>query len=211
MMKKVNVVVILLAMVVIFPMSSMAKEKKYIIINDVKYVRCQPIKGFSGKPVKTDASVGAYWLIKMKPHAVWNGKRCIAEEGELLFNAYGKPIENRRCRNEIVWAEKVQQKIVAKDACEDIPWDADGIWADFPEGATGSETQLRNEGPRYKYKLVTRKSDNKIHAIKCFKKENIWSLADLSARWGVKLSTFKTFGNKGDGGNLATLVIGIVK
>ena len=103
------------------------------------------------------------------------------------------------------------KSIVAKDTCKDIPWDADGIWADFPEGAIGSETQLRTEGLRYKYKLVTRKSDNKIHAIKCFKKENIWSLADLSARWGVKLSTFKTFGNKGDGGNLATLVIGIVK
>ncbi len=210
-MKKINVnVVVILLAIVTLPMSSMAMEKSYKKINGKAYLRCQPVPDYSGKVNNVNVgSAGDWWLIKMKPSAAWNSPRCVATGNELVFEN-GKPVKNVICGNNIVGFEKIQQKAVAKDACEDIPWDAVGIWADFPEGAIGSETQLRTEGLRYKYKLVTRKG-NKIYATKCFKKENIWSLADLSARWGVKLSTFKTFGNKGDGGNLATLVIGVVK
>jgi len=113
-------------------------------------------------------------------------------------------------QKEIVVYRDASGATVGKGTCKDIPWDATGIWAEFPEGAVGSETQLRSSGLRYKYKLVTRKGD-KIYATKCFKKENVWSLADLSAKWGVKLSAFGTYGNIGDGGKYATLVIGIVK
>jgi hypothetical protein len=116
---------------------------------------------------------------------------------------------------------QVQEKVVYRDAtgvliatgsCKDIPWDATGIWENFPNGAVGTETQLRTEtnNVHYKYKLVERKG-GKIYAIKCFKSSDRLSLGDLSQRWGEKITTFETYGNLGDGGRLATIEIGIVR
>ncbi len=101
---------------------------------------------------------------------------------------------------------------VAQGTCKDVPWPATYAWANFPEGAIGTETQLRLEmNPiGYKFKLVTRKGKY-IYALKCFKSNQMYNLTALGQRWGHDFVPYKTFGNTGDGGRFATLVIGIAK
>ncbi|MEA3322863.1 MAG: hypothetical protein U9Q12_01450 [Patescibacteria group bacterium] len=99
---------------------------------------------------------------------------------------------------------------VGQGSCKDIPWPAVSSWADFPEGAIGTETQLRPEINGYKFKLVTRHG-NDIYATKCFKDTRLWTLSELGQKWGRSFVPWKTFGNTGDGGQFATLVIGIAQ
>ena len=127
-----------------------------------------------------------------------------------------------------LFSDKMDYGNASHGRYKEVSWDATGIWADFPDGAVGSETQLRpgtkceelsdkdktcKKGETviaYKYKFITRKG-NDIYVIESFKRGNILSLADLSKIWRVKLSVYQMFGNVGDGGKLSTLVIGIVK
>jgi hypothetical protein len=111
---------------------------------------------------------------------------------------------------EVVVYRDATKAEVARGTCNDNPWPAVYQWADFPEGAIGTETQLRPEINGFKYKLVTRKGDY-IYAVKCFKDTRLWSLSKLGQRWGRSFAPFKTFGNTGDGGKFATLVIGIAQ
>jgi len=111
-------------------------------------------------------------------------------------------------KQEVVVYRDAQKTVVGRGTCKDIPWNATGVWEQFPEGAVGSETQLRPEIDGYKYKLVTRKGD-KIYATHCFKDSRHFTLDDLSHKWNVSLTIFSAFGDKGDGGKHKTLIIGI--
>lgn len=112
MMRKINAVVILLVMAVVFPMSSMAMEKSYKKINGKTYLQCQPVPDYSGKVNNVKVgSAGDWWLIKMKPSAAWNSPRCVATGNELVFEN-GKPVKNVICGNKVVEFKKIQQNTV---------------------------------------------------------------------------------------------------
>ena len=187
--------------------TAQANEKKYIKIGSKQFLRCQPVPGYSGSAALggTTGSANEWWMIQMEPSAQWNSPRCVARGTELLFKN-NHPIKNIICNNNVVEFEKIQRS--TNGSCKDIPWPATGIWEKFPEGALGSETQLRADG--YKYKLVTRKG-GMIYATHCFKDRRLLSLSELGQRWNVSLVPFKTYGNMGDGGKHTTLVIGIAQ
>ncbi len=112
-MKKINVVIALLVIVVLgYPLSSMAVEKSYKEVNGTIYLRCQPVPDYSGKVNSANVgSVNDWWLIKMKPSAAWNSPRCVATGNELVFEN-GKPVKNVICGNKIVEFKKIQQNTV---------------------------------------------------------------------------------------------------
>jgi hypothetical protein len=215
-MKKVIFFMMVVMMMVACAVVAQAKEKQFVTVNGQKYLRCQPVAGYHKKPI--EGIVGdknEWWSITMDPVAQWNAPSCLARGDELLFRG-GVPVANKICNNPIVASHVVTHKVithkteVAQGTCGDDPWPAVYQWADFPEGAIGTETQLRPEINGFKYKLVTRKG-NYIYAVKCFKKTRLWSLSELGQRWGKSFAPFKTFGNTGDGGKFATLVIGITQ
>ena len=113
-MKKINVVIALLVIVVLgYPLSSMAVEKSYKEVNGTIYLRCQPVPNYSGKVNSANVgSVNDWWLIKMKPSAAWNSPRCVATGNELVFEN-GKPVKNVICGNKVVEFKKIQQNTVA--------------------------------------------------------------------------------------------------
>lgn len=200
----------MLAMVVCASFAQ-AKEKQYIDIAGQKYLRCQPVQDYYGKA--NDGTVGSatnWWMIKMQPAAVWNAPFCAARGDELLFSS-GKPVTNKICNNPVIEFQAIAQAAnIPVGGCNDIPWSAISGWADFPEGAVGIETQLRPEINGYKFKLVTRRGDN-IYATQCFKDTRLWTLSELGQKWGRNFIPFKTYGNTGDGGKFATLMIGIAQ